>query len=220
MSFDPVVRFSCRAIFVLALLGATAVILHRHNSPEALVGRRSLSSFPLQIGLWRGGALPLTPAELNVLGPGDFLMREYRTPRLPEPVNLYIAYFPSQRTGDTIHSPKDCLPGAGWTPLVSGRLLIRNGDGSLMSVNRYIVGRDLSRALVLYWYQAHGRVTASEYVAKIRLVEDAVRMNRTDGALVRVVVPLAADGQLRSAQNTALAFIAKIQPILGQFIPR
>ncbi len=89
-----------------------------------------------------------------------------------------------------------------------------------MSVNRYIVGRDLSQALVLYWYQAHGRVTPSEYVAKIRLVEDAVRMNRTDGALVRVVVPFAPDGQVRSAQDTALAFIAKIQPILGQFIPR
>lgn len=210
------VRFSV----LVALLAMTAGFVHEHDKPEVVPARLALAVFPMQIGGWQGTQLPLTEDELTVLGPGEFLMRDYRKASVAEPVNLYIAYFPSQRTGDTIHSPRNCLPGAGWTALESGRLAVRNADGTMMSVNRYIVAKGLSRSLVLYWYQAHGRVTASEYVAKIRLVEDAMRMNRTDGALVRIVVPFATPADLPNAQNTALAFIADIQPILGRYIPR
>lgn len=203
---------------VLVLLVAVAIILHRRSKPEVLPARLPLSSFPLKIGTWSGTSLPISATELSVLGPGEFLMRDYET-TAGDPVNLYIAYFPSQRTGDTIHSPKNCLPGSGWTPLTSGRLRIQNPDGSTMTVNRYIVGKGLSRALVLYWYQAHGHVTASEYWAKLRLVEDAISLNRTDGALVRVVVPFTNE-DVRPAQQTALAFIGQIQPMLDHYIPR
>jgi EpsI family protein len=209
-----------RSISVLVLLSATAVFLHDHDRPEILPARRPLSAFPWQIGNWRGASLPVNPTQLSVLGPGDFLVRDYQSVSGGEPVSLFIAYFPSQRTGDTIHSPKNCLPGAGWVPLESGRLRVRNADGSTMSINRYIVAKGLSRALVLYWYQAHERVTASEYLAKIRLVEDAVRMNRTDGALVRIVVPFDASGGTQQAQSAAVCFIAHIQPMLHEFIPR
>ena len=212
--------FWFRFAVLIALLAGTAGFLHEHDKPEVVPPRSPLAAFPMQIDSWRGTQLSLTADELDVLGPGEFLMRDYRSASVAEPVNLYIAYFPSQRTGDTIHSPRNCLPGAGWTALESGRLQVRNADGTTMSVNRYIVAKGLSRSLVLYWYQAHGRVTASEYVAKIRLVEDAMRLNRTDGALVRVVVPFSSQADLSAAQDTALAFIAKIQPILGQYIPR
>jgi EpsI family protein len=207
-------RFSA----VVVLLGATVGLLEARDRAEVTPARRGLSSFPEQIGAWQGRTLPITVNELEVLGPGDFLMRDYRSPSAAAPINLYIAYFPSQRTGDTIHSPKNCLPGSGWTPLRSERLDIHNADGSTMSVNRYIVAKGLSRSLVLYWYQAHGRVTANEYIAKLRLVEDAIRMNRTDGSLVRIVVPF--DQNDQAAQNAALAFVAQIQPILEQYIPR
>jgi EpsI family protein len=204
---------------VLLLLAGTAVVLNNHNKPDVQPSRQPLSSFPMQIGEWRGMSLPITADELNVLGPGEFLMRDYRARSAREPLNLYIAYFPSQRTGDTVHSPKNCLPGSGWSPLESGRLQIRNDSGSTMSVNRYIVAKGSDRALVLYWYQARGHVTPSEFFAKVRLVEDAIRMNRTDGSLVRVVVPFRENAELQTAQKIALAFIAQIQPMLDQYIP-
>ncbi len=206
-----------RFAVLVVLLAGVGVLLHHHDRPEVLPARLPLSSFPFQIGSWHGTSLPISAEALSVLGPGEFLMRDYEN-AVGDPVSLYIAYFPSQRTGDTIHSPKNCLPGAGWSPLESGRLNVRNPDGSVMTVNRYIVGKGLSRALVLYWYQAHGRVTASEYTAKIRLVEDAIRLNRTDGALVRIVVPFTTDS--RAAQQAALAFIRRIQPVLDAYIPR
>jgi EpsI family protein len=212
--------FWLRLAVLTLLLATTAGVLHEHNRPEIVPPRRALSLFPLQIGGWQGTELPLSRGELGVLGPGEFLVREYRNPSLAQTAGLFIAYFPSQRTGDTIHSPRNCLPGSGWSPLESGRLDVRNPDGSIMSVNRYIVAKGLSRMLVLYWYQAHGRVTASEYTAKIRLVEDAIRLNRTDGALVRIVVPFTAQSDLQSAQKTALAFVAQLEPLLERYIPR
>jgi EpsI family protein len=210
------VRFASVAILLLAALG----VLRARDRAEILPSHRDVSSFPEQIGEWQGTPLPITTGELRVLGLGEFVLREYRSPKFAAPVNLYIAYFSSQRTGDIIHSPKNCLPGSGWTPLESGRLQIRNADRSAMLVNRYIVAKGLERGLVLYWYQAHGRVTASEYLAKVRLVEDAMRMNRTDGALVRVVVPFAGNNGEPAAQAIALAFVARIQPMLDEYIPR
>jgi EpsI family protein len=210
------VRFGSAAILVLAAI----TTLRARDKAEIVPPRRTLSLFPEQVGDWQGYPLRITSNEEKALGPGDFLLREYRSPTAPAPVDVYIAYFSSQRTGNTIHSPKNCLPGSGWSPLKSGRLQIRNPDRSVMLVNRYIVAKGLNRALVLYWYQAHGRVIASEYVAKLRLVEDAIRMNRTDGALVRVAVPFAGNNGEPAAQEIALAFVARIQPILDEYIPR
>lgn len=208
-----------RFVALIVLLSVVAFVLHKHDKPEILPPRQPLSSFPLAIGDWQGTPLSLSADDLSVLGPGEFLLRNYRSSS-GELVNLYIAYYPSQRTGDNIHSPKNCLPGDGWTALESERLSVRNPDGSTAIVNRYIVAKGLSRSLVLYWYQAHGRVVASEYVAKIQLVEDAIRMDRTDGALVRIVVPFAGPGDLDAAQKIAVEFRALIDPRLDQYIPR
>ena len=171
------------------------------------------------IGDRHGTDLGIDRATLEVLGPGDFLLRDYlRSPSEPA-VNLYLAYFPSQRTGDTIHSPQNCLPGAGWVPVESKHILLPTADGARISINRYIISKGISRELVFYWYQAHGRVTPSEYWAKIYLVTDAISMNRTDGALVRIVTPIA-NVDDEAAQVRASEFTQQILPLLDSYIPR
>jgi len=208
-----------RLLPVLILIGATAALLQAHERPEVVPPHKELSAFPMQISSWSGTPLSLSADELAVLGPGEFLLRNYQRPVTEIPVNLYIAYFPSQRTGDTIHSPKNCLPGAGWVPDESTRMGIKTASGSIL-VNRYIISKGLTRALVLYWYEAHGRVTPSEYWAKIFLVTDAIRMNRTDGALVRVVTEIPPGTGDGAAQTRALAFTHQILPLLDSYIPR
>jgi len=205
---------------VLLLLGAAAAALHARNRAEILPPHEALSEFPMRIGGWSGFPLALTQSQLDVLGPGEFLLRNYQRTAAEPPVNLYIAYFPSQRTGDTIHSPKNCLPGAGWSPVESGSMTIPRQDGTSMRVNRYVIAQETNRSFVLYWYQAHGRVTASEYWAKFYLVEDAMRMNRTDGALLRVVTPIVSGGSEEAAQARALAFTHQMLPLLGRYIPK
>lgn len=209
-----------RLLPVLLLIAGTAALLQAHERPEVVPPHKSLSDFPMQISSWSGTPLSLSADELSVLGPGEFLLRDYQRTATEPIVNLYAAYFPSQRTGDTIHSPKNCLPGSGWVPDESSQLLITTAPGQSILVNRYIVSKELSRDLVLYWYQAHGRVTPSEYWAKVFLVSDAIRMNRTDGALLRIVTEIPSDTTVDAAQSRAVAFAHQIIPLLDGYIPR
>jgi EpsI family protein len=208
-----------RSLPVVLLLAATVALLHARSANELVPPHGELASFPEEIDMWRGTAVPMGADTLAVLGPGQFLVREYRRSPVEPFVNLYVAYFPSQKTGDTIHSPQNCLPGSGWTPLQSGHISLQRDDGTAITVNRFIISKGLVRQLVLYWYQAHDRVTPSEYWAKIYLVTDAIRMNRTDGALVRVVTPIM-NGDEEAAQARALDFTHRVLPLLDSYIPR
>jgi EpsI family protein len=202
----------------ILLIIATAAALHARSSRETVPPHRNLDSFPQTVGAWTGIDIPLSTDALSILGHGDFVMRDYN--RSGEtPINLFLAYYASQRTGDTIHSPRNCLPGAGWVPLKSGRVQVRRPDATHIGVNRYVVGRGDDRMLVLYWYQAHGRVTASEYWAKIFMVSDSIRTNRSDGALIRITTSFQSGGE-DLAEDRLIAFAERVLPSLDSHIPR
>src|SRR5215471_14872059 len=206
-----------RFLTVVILLVATALFLRARTRPETVPARQALASFPRQVGSWVGRDVALDPRVLEVLGPGEFLTRIYtRAPKEPY-IDLFAAYFPTQRTGNTIHSPQNCLPGAGWTPVDARRFPLARPDGSTMVVNRFVLAKGSERLLVLYWYQAHGRVVASEYWAKFYLVADAVRDNRTDGALVRIVTPLASGEEVGAGERRAVEFAQAILPMLDVY---
>src|SRR5260370_18617840 len=125
----------------------------------------------------------------QAVGVGDYANRIFYS--LTElHVQLYVGYVARQRTGDTIHSPKNCLPGAGWDPVHSGYATIALPGGRQIVVNEYVIQQGLNKQLVFYWYQGRGRVVASEYAGKFWMVADAITRNRTDGALVRLVPPM------------------------------
>ena len=226
---------SLRFGIVAVLMLVTALVLQAHSRSEFFPPRASLSSLPLQIDGWTGTDDPLDKQTLDILGPGEFLMRDYvhasppqpqaETQPQPEPqpepwINLYVAYFPTQKAGDTIHSPNHCLPGAGWVPTSREFVQIKRPDGSSFPVNRYVVSKLGDRQLVLYWFQAHGRVVASEYWAKYYLVSDSVRMNRSDGALVRLMTPML-DGESPDAAQTRMMNLgSQFLPLLESYIPR
>jgi EpsI family protein len=159
---------------------------------------------------------------LKVLGADDYLTRFYRGAK--GPVGFYIGYYESQRQGDSMHSPLNCLPGAGWQPLDKSYLPIQvtdaNGVQSDITVNRYVIEKGLEQQVVLYWYQSHSRVIANEYRSKIFMVYDAARLNRSDAALVRVTSPkLAGDEPLADAEARAVEFVKTVFPTLGRFLP-
>jgi EpsI family protein len=135
-------------------------------------------------------------------------------------VDLFIAYFPTQRAGDTIHSPKNCLPGAGWSPIQNGRVQLSLPGIRPFNANRYIIAKGSDRQMVLYWYLAHDRAVASEYWAKIYLVTDAMRMNRSDGSLIRITTPLLPGEDPNLAQNRLVSFASLVVPGIDKYIPR
>ncbi|MGA7217839.1 MAG: exosortase C-terminal domain/associated protein EpsI [Candidatus Sulfotelmatobacter sp.] len=202
-------------VMMLALAGA-ALAMHALSHGEPMVLSTPLKNFPLELGAWHGAEMPLDADTLKVAAVDDYLNRMYRASD-GKALGLYVGYYKSQQTGDAIHSPKNCLPGSGWQPVTAGRLNIALPNGSLAPVNLYVIEKGLDRQVVLYWYQSHGRIIASEYSAKYYMVRDAIRMNRTDSALVRIVVPFKRDRE--AAQDYATSFAQQMLKPLETFIP-
>ncbi len=162
---------------------------------------------------------PLDKETLEVLKADDILSRIYQDKADGDMASLFVAFFETQRTGKAPHSPKNCLPGTGWVPTVSGTINIPvAGQPNPIDVNRYVVARGSNQSLVLYWYQARDRVIASEYSAKIFTVADAIRYNRTDTALVRVVVGVQ-NGNIHKATETAVSFVKSFFEPLKDYLP-
>jgi EpsI family protein len=212
---------SLRFILTAALIASAAIFLQARGRNEIFPPRLPLQSFPTQLSAWTGTDIAIQKDVLEVLGPGDFLLRVYQNPAEKQPfVDLFIAYFPSQRTGDTIHSPKHCLPGSGWLPVESSRVTLSLPGHSPFPANRYVIAKGDSRQLVLYWYWAHDRGVASEYWAKFYLVADSMRMNRSDGALVRITTPMYFAETAEAAQQRLLPFASDVAPLLDNYVPR
>jgi EpsI family protein len=213
-----------RTLIVAICLLVGAVALVRASKTERVPVRESLANFPIYLNAWDGRPLPDFDAKiLGVLGVDEYLNRMYTTVGKP-PVGLYVGYYQSQRQGDTMHSPLNCLPGAGWLPISQKRTEINVSDAQgprTILVNNFIIEKGLDRQVVLYWYQSHGRVVASEYWGKVYTVVDAVRLNRSDGALVRLVVPIPsnAPGGVEAAEAAGIAFAQAIFPQLGRYLP-
>jgi EpsI family protein len=187
---------------------------------EVVPLRQPLARLPFVIGEWNGRNTPRFSADVErVLGVDEYISRFYARDREPS-VSLYVGYYQSQRQGDTIHSPLNCLPGAGWQPVSGDRLAIRiEATGRVIHVNRYVIEKGVERQVVLYWYQGHGRVVASEYVSKAYMVYDAIRTNRTDAALVRVTSPITAVEDERAAVTRVVSFVQSMYPLLGSHLP-
>ncbi len=200
---------------------SSAVMLGRASKAEVALPREPFASLPMTLGNFTGTrAADLEPNIVEVLGVEEYLNRIYRSEGSQTPIGFYLGYWASQREGDTIHSPMNCLPGAGWQPVAQSQVQMTLGNRPA-DVNRVIIEKGGERLLVLYWYQSHGRVVASEYWSKIHMVVDAIRTNRTDAALVRVVVPIKtrdANGEA-SAEKEALAFVNALFPQLGRHLP-
>ena len=181
--------------------------------------RRSFSELPLHLEQWSGRQLELDTKVLEVLRVDDYVLRQYQDGQ-GLPLELYIGYYKSQRQGATYHSPKHCLPGSGWAFLHTGTIDLRVAQhpGAAVEINKFIIQKGLDKQLVLYWYQDRGRIITSEYWAKVYMVWDAIRRNRTDGAFVRITVPFTGEGEERTIMQ-GRAFAEIIFPLLSEYLP-
>jgi EpsI family protein len=207
-----------RFLTAVAILLTVGWLTFRHGGSDVVVQSEPLSGFPTYIGERAGDDQTIDQETLEVLGNGEFIERIYSAPA-QLPLTLFVAYFPSQRTGSTMHSPRNCLPGAGWSFLSSQRATLRDYHGTPHSVGEYIIAQGDQRQFVIYWYHAHGRSVAGEYSAKFYLILDAIRTSRTDGALVRITTPIGSTEEIAAARLRAEEFAIQILPRLSPFIP-
>ncbi|HMD98906.1 MAG TPA: EpsI family protein [Terriglobia bacterium] len=181
--------------------------------------RQALADFPRQLGNWQMvQEQTIDEDTLGILKADDTLQRLYRNSN-GQYASLFVAYYRAQQAGESMHSPKHCLPGSGWEPVENDRVALgTDAEGKAIQVNRYVVEKDLQRDVVLYWYQEHGRIIASEYWGKLYMIWDTIRSGRRDGAIVRVTVPMLGKGD-SSATNAALDLVRASTPYLPRFLP-
>jgi len=207
---------SVRLWITAGILAGATLLLHTVSHGETVVARQSLRELPNSLGGWNSQEQPLEERIVQAVGVTDYTNRIFYNQTSP-PVQLYVGYYASQRTGDTIHSPKNCLPGAGWDPVHSGYTTISLQDGRQIIVNEYVIQQGLNKELVFYWYQGRGRIIASEYAGKFWMVADAISRNRTDGALVRLVTPMN-DAEAKAHARLEV-FTQLVFPHLDELIP-
>jgi EpsI family protein len=210
---------SQRLLLVACVMAATATYLRAVTTPDVVPSADRLSALPLTLGEWRGRDDGRLDGETEAVLQADaYLLRTYW--RGPTAVSLFVAYYGTQRSGHTIHSPLNCLPGTGWewTERARQRVAIDPPGGiGEIEINRNIARRHDHQALVHYWYQSRGRVIASDFHNKFLLVYDALKLRRSDGALVRITAPLP-PGHPRSPDDIS-SFIRALYPSLTQHLP-
>jgi EpsI family protein len=214
------------AHIVTALLLVQAALLYSAIRPELVPPSRPLDSMPTSLGSWQLVQTGVIEQEvLDVLKADDILNGVYCSSATPDcaktgenSAGLFVAAFRTQRNGKAPHSPKNCLPGAGWFRLSSGELAVDVGRAAPISVNRYLIANGSQQQLVLYWYQSRDRAVANEYKAKFWVMADAIRLNRTDTALVRVIVPVVNRDEAH-AQAIATDFVKSFYSTLLGYLP-
>lgn len=209
-------RFAILVTMLLAVqaFGSFAIDRRKENAPNAF----ALKDFPSLIAGWEMRKdYPMEEEVQKVLKATDYLVRDYV--KANSLANLYIAYFQSQRSGIAPHSPKNCLPGNGWVEESSDRINIDVPGFAPIEANRYTVQKGEVRSVVLYWYQSRQRTIASEYKAKVFVMADAIRYNRTDTSLVRVITQVVGGNKDLANQN-ALQFARDVYPTLAKQLPQ
>ncbi len=211
-------RWQFWVLFAFLVAGG-ALINVWERAGEAHVERRPLVEFPAQVGAWRqqGADTRFDAVTESVLLADDYLSRDYALAD-GTTANFYVGYYASQRSGATYHSPLNCLPGSGWVMQQPGRLVIQPAAGGApIEANRYIIEHGSSRQVLIYWYQGRGRAVASEYWGKLYTVLDSIGRRRSDGAMVRVMVPV---GESEAeALRLATDLAAQSAPALPTFVP-
>jgi EpsI family protein len=195
-------------------MGCVLVLSIDQQRPQSL--RAPLATIAPRLDGFSASDTTIGADEQRAAGMSAYLLRFYRHDA--RSVSLYVGYYDQQTQGRTIHSPRNCLPGAGWEAVESSRRAIPTAAGAVV-VNRYLLANKSQRALVYYWYQGRGRVEADEYRVKLDLMRDAALLGHTEEALVRIVVPLGDPARDAEADSLARRIAAGTVPEVAKVLP-
>ncbi len=213
-SWRLVPLMACLALLCIGGLAAFSISGRSEIIPE----RTRFVAFPTRIGNWQGQDSSLDLATEKFLKVDDYILANYSQSD-GNPVNLYVAYYASQRQNEAPHSPIVCLPGGGWMITWLERETFESGGGVDHPFNRVIIKNGAARNLVYYWFDERGRTVASEYMAKWYLLADSIFKNRSDGALIRLTTRINPDESEDNADRRLQAFMRLALPHLKAFLP-
>ncbi len=187
------------------------------NRGEVTPPRKNLAELPKSFSGWEqhGNDIKFSPQTESVLQATDYIDRFYL--KYGRFADIYVGYYSSQKSGETYHSPQNCLPGAGWEMREPTRVQIHTPNGGSFEANKYIIENGEYKAVMIYWYQGRGRRTASEYYDKIYTVLDSVTRKRSDGSMVRVMTAVGDDEA--EAERVSVEIAGALSDELTEFVP-
>jgi EpsI family protein len=200
--------FAVTFLLLAATLAASKITSYRRSEPLV----QPLDTISTQLGGLTGtDQPPLEEGVLRELKPTSYLTRTYTGAGFA--ADLFVAFYAQQRAGESMHSPKHCLPGSGWEIWKYDKVEIPVGNARYL-VNNYSISRENNRRLVLYWYQSKQRIFSSEYMGKFLLARDALLQNSTSALIVRIIVP-DQPGAIDQARRFASDLIPQIERCFG-----
>jgi EpsI family protein len=206
-----------RVVVICGLLVAAFGIRTWLSATPKPVSHRPFAEFPQQLGEYRMiGSQSIDSDVQAVLKADDYIVRWYESPS-GKRAEVFVAYYAVQKAGESMHSPKNCLPGSGWEPLLNDRVTVSGPAGSV-DVNRYVVEKGNSRTLILYWYHSGRRIYASEYWGKAYLIADSARTGQRDGAIARIAVGLSKNSNIDAATKDAIDLAGILQSQIRPFV--
>ncbi len=187
---------------------------------EIVPPRQPFLDFPMQMKGWSGTSFALEARYVEVLRFDDYVLADYQQPHAV-PVNLYVAYYQSQRKGQSAHSPQTCISGGGWEITSIDAVQLGPSDAGQRNrpANQVLIQKGDQRQLVLYWFKQRERIVANEYLVKLYVLWDAMTRQRTDGALIRLTTPIQQNESDESAEQRVLQFARDIDPVLIRYVP-
>lgn len=201
------------------LLVLQALLYYKASGTERTPLAAPLIAFPTTLADWHMVQEGVVDKETEeILRADDTMVRVYANPAMRAQSSLFIAYFQTQRTGQSPHSPKNCLPGSGWQPEENDEVNVPIGNETIR-INHYLVSRGDESSLVYYWYQSQGRAIANEFAAKFYLIADSIRKHRSDTSLVRIIVPTAR-GSEQYSKAVGLDFVKAVYPVVKAYLPQ
>jgi len=208
------------SIALLAVL--TPLLLTVNERPEVMPSRQAFEGFPLLHNDWKGRSIALEPTILETLKLTDYIQADYVRSGEHTPVNLYVAWYGSQKKGASIHSPRSCIPGGGWRiQSLEQRDIpgVQHVNGKPLRVNRALIQKGSTSEIVYYWFEGRGRDITNEYLAKWYMFWDSLTRSRSDGALVRLVVYVPDPSQVAAADQRLEQFARDFYPLLPSYAP-
>lgn len=206
-----------RTIFIAVIMSFTLILLKFSADSKRIDPKIPFETFPAKVNGWKGKKAYFESNVYDVLGVDDSILMNY-TSSNNSFIQLYVGYYASQKEGDLIHSPKNCMPGSGWNIVESGLEKVKLADRNKeIKVIKLKLRKGNQHQIVLYWFQSRGRIISSEYMQKIWLVIDSITRRRTDGSFVRIISPVINSEE--KTLETMKAFSSDIYPYLEEYIP-
>ena len=209
--------FFCSVGLLVSLAVASPYLISRD---EIVPARQALLNFPMQVQQWQGSTFPLEKEYIETLKFDDYLLADYRG-AAGAPVNFYVAYYGSQRKGQSAHSPRTCIPGGGWeiTSLRTMEVPASDVTAAALQVNRLVIQKAEAKQIVYYWFKQRDRVLANEYLVKLFLFWDALAKQRTDGALIRLTASVLPGHDEDEADRVLADFTQSVNPLMSRYVP-